>query len=94
MAKLGAPHKGIVYFNGEMPVLIDVNGKGDFLIPTVFSLWSSPNLLPAFEVSASHLCIPIHPGFSKSDFLILESTGVMKKWFKGLFCFKINSVTC
>jgi len=50
MAKLGAPHKGIVYFNGEMPVLIDVNGKGDFLIPTVFSLWSSPNLLPAFEV--------------------------------------------
>ena len=50
MAKLGAPIKGIVYFNGEVPVLMDVNGKGDFLVPTIFSLWGSPDLLPHFEV--------------------------------------------
>ena len=28
MAKMGAPFKGVVYFNGEQPMVIDVNGKG------------------------------------------------------------------
>lgn len=25
---MGAPFKGVVYFNGEQPMVIDVNGKG------------------------------------------------------------------
>jgi translation initiation factor 2D len=51
VAKLGPPHRGLAYFNGNLPMIIDLNGKGDTLMPTVFALWAAPNVVPTFQVS-------------------------------------------
>ena len=45
MAKLGAPNKGIVYFNDKEPVLVDVNGKGDFLASGYMQILMHPPAL-------------------------------------------------
>ena len=46
--KVASPSRVVMYMNENgVPMFIDLNGKGE-IVPTVFSLWLVPTLLPAF----------------------------------------------
>eukprot|EP00976_Prorocentrum_cordatum_P046153 932386-Prorocentrum_minimum.AAC.2 len=55
VAKMGPPHRAHVYFHVDLPMIVDLNGKGDTMIPTVFALWAAPNVVPSFQVSGNPL---------------------------------------
>ncbi|KAK3238247.1 hypothetical protein CYMTET_51727 [Cymbomonas tetramitiformis] len=50
VGKMASPSRATVYFNGLIPMIIDLNSKVDTLIPSVFALWQCPNLLPVFQL--------------------------------------------
>lgn len=48
LGKVASPSRVVIYLNENgVPIFIDLNGKGE-IVPTVFSLWLVPSLLPAF----------------------------------------------
>lgn len=49
VAKLKSPHRGVLYLEEGIPVLLDTSGKGD-LVPTLAVLWKFPYLIPRISV--------------------------------------------
>jgi hypothetical protein len=65
---MGAPFKGVVYFNGEQPMVIDVNGKG--------GAWGSAGLLLLLLLTAEQT--GTHVGVSCE-----HSSGVThRQWYR------------
>ncbi|EFJ51539.1 hypothetical protein VOLCADRAFT_56991 [Volvox carteri f. nagariensis] len=55
-AKLASPSRVVLYLHDGQPILVDPNGKGDY-VPTIFALWRLPTLLPQVHVK--------HPAVSR-----------------------------
>ncbi|GLC72504.1 hypothetical protein PLESTF_001258200 [Pleodorina starrii] len=55
-AKLASPSRVVLYLHDGAPILMDPNGKGDY-VPTIFALWRLPTLLPQVYVK--------HPAVSR-----------------------------
>eukprot|EP00210_Caulerpa_lentillifera_P001435 g1377.t1 len=54
VAKLKSPHRGVLYIEDGVPVVLDTTGKGD-LVPTLVVLWQFPNLLP--RITLKHFTV-------------------------------------
>lgn len=50
VAKVASPSRAHVYSSDGVPLLVDVTGKGDAWLPTVFALWRAPDLLPVLPL--------------------------------------------